>query len=64
MSRKVKELRMNDVFYNLSTQKCKGCKVYRELRSIRKELEQISRMRRLLGEDLKENVQQGKEESC
>lgn len=28
------------------TKKCRGCKVYRELRSIRKELEQISNLRR------------------
>ncbi|QDZ98958.1 hypothetical protein D0439_10075 [Lysinibacillus fusiformis] len=28
------------------TKKCRGCKVYRELRSIGKELEQISNLRR------------------
>lgn len=28
------------------TKKCRGCKVYREIRSIGKELEQISRLRR------------------
>jgi len=39
--KEVKQRRASD-----PTKKCRGCKVYKELRSIGKELEQISRLRR------------------